>query len=256
MRTWREHLYALNRAGFDVLASEDIFRVLEQMASGRGMRLLTARGEQFGGTAAGGRLMAGMTAREIPLLLLGYSRGSMTTGWAMTKNFAEGCTYDLPKVTCSPPKGYTNIKGAILYASFVSGAGYLPEARDLADRNLFLGGMAAENFVAFYLGCPGQHEALARGLLRQRLVGSCGVSGGHDRGVRPSSRPEGDRSGSRTALETWPKEESDRVGSRMVAFAVAAIQGRKTLPDAPAWTDVKGLAATTPNVWELSSRPR
>lgn len=38
----------------------------------------------------------------------------------------------------------------MFYASFVSGADYLPEARDLADRNLFLGGMAADNYVAFY----------------------------------------------------------------------------------------------------------
>ena len=167
---WRDHLHALNRAGFDVLAydrrgeglsggfsdtntleqSEDIFRVLEQMETGRGMRVLTPRGELLEGAGRGGRLMAGMKARQIPLLLLGYSRGSMATGWAMTKNYAGGCSYDLPTVTCTAPKGFTNIKGAILFASFVSGAGYLPEARDLADRNLFLGGMAADNHVAFY----------------------------------------------------------------------------------------------------------
>ena len=32
----------------------------------------------------------------------------------------------------------------------MSGPGYLPDAPDLADRNLFLGGMAADNYVAFY----------------------------------------------------------------------------------------------------------
>jgi len=161
MRFWRDHLYALHRAGFDVLAydrrgeglsggfsdtntleqSEDIFRVLEQMEHGRGMRVLMADGQLLEGPAAGGKLMAGMAARQIPLLLLGYSRGSMTTGWAMTKNYAGGCAYDMPVVTCSAPKGYPNIKGAMTYASFLSGAGYLPQASDLADRNLFLGGM-------------------------------------------------------------------------------------------------------------------
>lgn len=70
MRTWREHLYALNKAGgFDVLAydrrgeglsggfsdtntleqGEDVFRVLEQVESGRGMRLLTASGGSLEG---------------------------------------------------------------------------------------------------------------------------------------------------------------------------------------------------------------
>ena len=91
MRLWREHLYALNRAGFDVLAydrrgeglsggfsdtntleqSEDIFRVLEQMERGHGMRVLTPGGQLLEGAPAGGRLMAGLKAREIPLLLLG-----------------------------------------------------------------------------------------------------------------------------------------------------------------------------------------
>ncbi len=42
------------------------------------------------------------SARQIPLLLLGYSRGSMTTGWAMTKNYAGGCSYDLPEVSSRP----------------------------------------------------------------------------------------------------------------------------------------------------------
>ena len=28
----------------------------------------------------------------------------MTTGWAMTKNYAGACTYDLPTVTCSPTR--------------------------------------------------------------------------------------------------------------------------------------------------------
>ena len=53
-------------------------------------------------------------------------------------------------MTCSSPKGFPNIKGAILYASFVSGAGYRPASPDLADRNLFLGGMAADHHVVFF----------------------------------------------------------------------------------------------------------
>ena len=35
--------------------------------------------------------------------------------------------FDLPSVACSPAKELTNIKGAIMLASFGSGAGYLPD---------------------------------------------------------------------------------------------------------------------------------
>ena len=279
MRMWRDHLYALNRAGFDVLAydrrgeglsggfsdtntleqSEDIFRVLDEMEHGRGMRILTPRGEFFEGSAAAGRLMAGMKARQIPLLLMGYSRGSMATGWAMTKNYTGGCTYDLPTVTCASPKGFTNIKGAILYASFVSGAGYLPAASDLEDRNLFLGGMVAENYVAFYpnsavLASMGRWPAVffAKGLW-DRAESLEGTIAAYDRvrGLKEIVVVRGPHS-----METWPPEELDRVRDRMTTFAVAAMQGRTRTPGASAWTNIKELVATTPNAWEVSSRPR
>jgi pimeloyl-ACP methyl ester carboxylesterase len=278
MRAWRDQLAALKRAGFDVLAydrrgegisggfsdtntleqSEDIFRVLDQMESGRGMRLLTPAGELLEGPAAGGRLMAGMKAREIPLLLLGYSRGTMATGWAMTKNYAGGCSYDLPVVTCTGPRGFTNIKGAILFSSFVSGAGYLPQARDLADRNLFLGGMAADNDVAFYpnsavLASMDKWPAVffAKGLW-DRAESVEGTIAAYDRvhGLKEIVAVRGPH-----GMDTWPQQEIDRVQDRSVAFAVAAVQGRKTLPGSPVWNNVKELAATSDPVWEPSSRP-
>jgi hypothetical protein len=279
MRGWRDHLYALNRAGFDVLAydrrgeglsggfsdthtleqGEDIFRALQQMEDGRGLRLLTPQGRLLEGPAAGGRLMAGMPARRIPLLLLGNSRGSMATGWAMTKNVAGACSYDLPVVTCTPPLGYTNIKGAILYASFVSGAGYLPQAPDLADRNLFLAGMAAEHHVAFYpnsavLAHLHRWPAVffAKGLW-DRAESLEGTVAAYDRvrGLKEIVVSRGPH-----AMDTWPQAEQDRVRDRMVAFAVAALQGRTRVPDAPAWSDLKALVATSPDVWEPSSQPR
>ena len=279
MDMWRDHLYALNRAGFDVLAydrrgeglsggfsdtntleqSEDIFRVLEQMEQGRGMRLLTPAGQLLEGAAAGGRLMAGQKARQIPLLLLGYSRGSMTTGWAMTKNVVGGCSYDLPTVTCSAPKGYPNIKGAMLYASFVSGAGYLPEARDLADRNLFLGGMAADNFVAFYPNSAvlaNMHRwpavFFAKGLW-DRAESLEGTVAAYDRvpGLKEIVVVRGPHS-----METWQQQDQDLVRDRMVAFAQAAVQGRSSLPGARPWRDLKELVGTSPERWEPSSQPR
>ena len=264
MRSWRDHLHALNRAGFDVLAydrrgeglsggfsdthtleqGEDIFRALQQMEDGRGLRLLTPQGELLEGAAAAGRLMAGMKARQIPLLLLGNSRGSMATGWAMTKNVVTG---------------FANIKGAMLYASFVSGAGYLPQAPDLADRNLFLGGMAAENHVIFYpssavLAQMHRWPAVffAKGLW-DRAESLEGTVAAYDRvrGLKEIVVVRGPH-----AMDSWPQAESDRVRDRMVAFAVAALQGRTRLPDAPAWSNLKELVATSPDVWEPSSQPR
>jgi hypothetical protein len=279
MDMWRDHLYALNQAGFDVLAydrrgeglsggfsdtntleqSEDIFRVLEQMERGVGMRLLSPDGRVREGEAAGGQLMAGQKARQIPLLLLGYSRGSMTTGWAMTKNYAGGCSYDLPTVTCVAPKGYPNIRGAMLYASFVSGAGYLPEAPDLADRNLFLGGMAADNFVAFYPNSAvlaNMHRwpavFFAKGLW-DRAESLEGTVAAYDRvrGLKDIVVARGPHS-----METWQQQDQDLVRERMVAFAVAAVQGRSRIAGARPWADLKELVGTAPERWELSSQPR
>ena len=187
--------------------------------------------------------MAGLKAREIPLLLLGYSRGSMTTGWAMTKNYAGGCTYDMPTVICAAPKGYPNIKGAILYASFVSGAGYLPEATDLADRNLFLGGMAADNYVAFYpnsaviASMPRWPAAFFAKGLWDRAESLEGTIAAYDRvrGLKEIVVSRGPHS-----METWPQQELDRVRDRMVDFAKAAVQGRTELADASALDEHQG----------------
>ena len=183
----------------------------------------------------------------------------MSTGWAMTKNYAGGCTYDLPQVVCARPKGYTNIKGAILFASFVSGAGYVPEAKDLADRNLFLGGMAAENYVAFYpnsavLANIDRWPAVffAKGLW-DRAESLEGTIAAYDRvhGLKELVVVRGPHS-----METWPKSEIERVRGRMVAFAIAAVQGRGSLPGGRPWTNLKELVATTPDAWETSSDPR
>lgn len=278
MRSYRETLYALNQAGFDVLAydrrgeglsggfsdtntleqSEDIFRALDQLESGRGLRMLTPGGQELEGAAAAGKLMAGLKARQIPLLLLGYSRGSMATGWAMTKNFSGACTYDLPTVSCTRPKGFANIKGAILYASFVSGAGYLPASPDLADRNLFLGGMVADNYVAFYpnsavLAGMDKWPAVffAKGLW-DRAESLEGTIAAYDRvrGLKEIVVVRGPHS-----MEAWPEQERARVRARTVEFARAAVQGRKTVAGALPWSSIKELVATTPDLWEVSSKP-
>ncbi|VTU24803.1 hypothetical protein [Variovorax sp. RA8] len=267
-RWWRENLQALNVAGFDVLAydrrgegisggfsdtntleqGEDVFRALEQLESGQGLRLLTPSGQLLEGAAAGGRLLAGMKARQIPILLGGYSRGSMSMAWAMTKNFVESCSYDMPVVTCAPPKGYTNIKGAILLASFASGAGYVPAAADLADRNLFLGGMAAEHHIVFYpssatlAGMASWPAAFFGKGLWDRAESLEGTIAAYDRirGLKEIVVARGPHS-----IETWDPEDLRYLQERMVAFAKAAVTGASTVPGARPWTDLKSLVATT-----------
>ncbi|MBT2326638.1 hypothetical protein J7E62_30470 [Variovorax paradoxus] len=279
MRWWRENLHALNAAGFDVLSydrrgeglsggfsdthtleqGEDVFRVLEQLESGRGMRMLTPTGQLLEGAAAGGRLLAGMKATQIPILLGGNSRGSMSTAWAMTKNFVESCSYDMPRVTCAPPKGLRNIKGAILLASFASGAGYLPASPDLADRNLFAGGMAAEHRIVFYpssatlAGMDKWPAAFFGKGLWDRAESVEGTIAAYDRirGAKEIVVARGPHS-----IETWPESDLRHLRERMVAFAKVAITGGTTVPGARPWSDLRSLVATTPDSWEPSSEPR
>lgn len=278
-RWWRENLHALNSAGFDVLAydrrgeglsggfsdthtleqGEDVFRVLEQLESGRGMRMLTPSGRLLEGRAAGGRLLAGMKADRIPIILGGNSRGSMSTAWAMTRNFVESCSYDLPTVTCTPPKGLKNIKGAILLASFASGAGYVPASPDLADRNLFAGGMAAEHHIVFYpssatlAGMDRWPAAFFGKGLWDRAESVEGTIAAYDRirGPKEIVVARGPHS-----IETWAEADLRYLRERMLAFAKVAVTGGARVPGAKPWSDLKSLLATTPDSWEPSSQPR
>lgn len=117
-RGWRNHLYELNRAGFDVLTFDkrghgisggynsvntleqgrDMWRALDALETGEGVRALAPTGESIEGAAVRGRFLAGMKAKQIPLIFGGASQGSITTAWAMHQNFVEDCTYDLPEV--------------------------------------------------------------------------------------------------------------------------------------------------------------
>jgi pimeloyl-ACP methyl ester carboxylesterase len=156
MRHWRGFFAALNAAGFDVLITDlrgngisdgvagfntagqanDMFRELDQMETGDGLRLLTPSGQELAGTESAGRLMAGMKAREIPVVLAGYARGSYATAWAMHKNFVEDCDRDVPDGACRPPLGRANIKGVILYGPNSAGLGYRLAGHDMIEAAL------------------------------------------------------------------------------------------------------------------------
>jgi hypothetical protein len=276
---WRQYLHEFNRAGFDVLSydrrgegisggssdtntleqSEDIFRALEQIETGVGLRMLAPSGELLEGPTAGRKLLAGQPASELPIILMGYSRGSMTTGWAMQKNFVESCTYDLPTVTCRPAKGMKNIRGAIMIASFGSGAGYLPDTPDQwNDRNLFLGGMALESNIVFFpnsailAGMEKWPAALfGKGLwdYAESLEGTVAAYN-RIKGLKELVVTRGPH-----AFSTWTPEMTHYLGSRMVAFGKAVVLGYSEIEGQKKWVTLKDLVATSPDSWEPSSKP-
>lgn len=166
LRQWRQYLYALNQAGFDVLTvdkrghgisgglndmdtaeqAEDIFRMLDQLETGNGLRILTQNGDILEGEQAAGFLLRDKKAKEVSVILGGPSQGSMVTIWAMHKNFAKFCASQLPDAKCSTPAQYGyNIRAALLLADFAGGPGYLAPIFGIAEGYL----RTVENIMFF-----------------------------------------------------------------------------------------------------------
>ena len=272
MRHWRGFAAALNEAGFDVLVTDrrgngvsggaagfntaeqarDMFRELDQMETGEGLRLLTASGAVLSGRDAAGRLMAGLRAREIPVMLAGYSRGSYAVAWAMHKNFVEDCDRDVPDGACGPALGRPNIKGAILYGPNSGGLGYRAAGHDMIEAALRLeynttyyvdadvfagigkwpGLMIAKGTWDYVEGLEGSFEAYRRARAPKDIFVF--------RGPHP--------------LATQHPENMRLVGARMAAFAEAAVLGRP-VAGARAPTDLRDLVASSPEYWELTTAP-
>lgn len=279
-RSWRRVLFGLNAAGFDVLAydrrgvglssgvddtntvqqARDVLRVIGQLGSGEGVRAVTPAGELLEGPAAAAALAGGADPARMPVLLGGSSRGTMTTGIAMARNFDKTCDYDLPDVVCGPPVGLKTIVGAMQLSDYTAGPGYisLPTDEEDADRILFEGGTEMKAHIAFFpnsgvLASVPKWPAvfIGRGLwdYAESLEGAIAV---YDRAkglkelvVVRAPHP----------IETWPDAELDRVVDRMIVFARVAALGHKTAPGGRTWTDSKSLAATTADLWEPSSQP-
>jgi pimeloyl-ACP methyl ester carboxylesterase len=285
-RDWRWHIHVLHQAGFDVLSYDrrgvgvssgfsdintlqqgrDLLAAIADLGTGRGMRALDPAGNVHAGADAARLLTAGTPADGMPILLLGSSRGTMSVGWAMARNFDKACDYDLPTITCSAPVGNRNIKGAILISEFSSGVGYTPaemtpndESRGLGrDRGLFVAGSEIENNIVFFpssaiLASVNKWPAAfyARGLW-DYAASLEGTIASYDRvkGLKELVVVRGPH-----PYETWPAVEKERVSERMVAFAQAAALGRTTVPGGRTWTTMKDLAATASDVWEASSQP-
>ncbi len=273
MRFWRGFVGILNEAGFDVLITDrrgngisggvagfntaeqanDMFRALDQMQSGDGLRLLTPAGAVLAGPQAAGKLMAGLSAREIPVVLAGYSRGSYAVAWAMQKNFVRDCDLDVPNGACRPALARPNIKGAILYGPNSGGLGYRPAGHDMIEAAL-----RTEYNTTYY---PDSDVFANIGTWPGLLI----VKGTWDY----VESMEGSLDAFRRAREpkeiylfrgphplaTQNPENMRLAGSRMVAFARAAVLGQPKVEGAHAPADLRDLVTASPDFWERTTTP-
>ncbi len=273
MRFWRGFAAALNEAGLDVLVTDrrgngisggvagfntaeqarDMFRELDQMETGDGLRLLTPSGEVLAGRDAAGRLMAGMRATEIPVVLAGYSRGSYATAWAMHKNFVEDCNRDVPDGGCRPALGRPNIKGAILYGPNSGGLGYRVAGHDMVEAALRL-----EYNTTYYVDSdvfanvgkwPGLMIAKGTWDYVEGLEGSLDAyrRAGEPKEIFVFRGPH--------VLATQSPENMRRVGLRMAAFAKAAVLDLPKVPGAHVPKNLRDLVTSSADHWERTTDP-
>jgi hypothetical protein len=284
-RKWRKTWREWNDAGFDVLALDrrgigisggfsdtntlqqgnDLLDAVEQLRTGKGMRVLGPDGKLSAGAAAVAALR-GDAPGPLPVMLSGSSRGTMASGFAMAANFDKVCSYDLPKIVCRPARRDPTIVGAILTAGFSGGVGYLPLETALKDdsrgpgrdRALFIGGIEVEHNVVFFpssaiLASMDKWPAvfLARGL----WCYADSLEGSMDSYSRVNGLKELVVVRAPHAFTTFPEEERRRVSDRMIAYGRAVVHVAKTIPGGRPWRDAKELVATTSDLWEPSTKP-
>jgi len=287
---WRQVWFNLHQAGFDVLALDrrgvgisggfsdtntlqqghDLLRIVAELRSGEGMRALAPAGEVSAGHAAAaavrGAAPAKGLAEGLPVFFLGSSRGTMSSGWAMTINFDKDCSYDLPTISCKPPVRDKTIKGAILIADFSSGVGYLEgqttpkdDGRGPGrDRGLFIGGIEVENNIVFFPSSAilaGIHTWPSAFFARGLWCYADGLEGEMDSYSRVNGLKDLVVVRGPHAFETWPPEEKARVQERIIAYARAVVLDQKSIPGRRTWTNMKELVATSGDVWEPSTHP-
>jgi hypothetical protein len=286
MRHWRELWRKLHDAGYDVLALDrrgigisggysdtntlqqgrDLLSVVESLRSGEGMRALSPTGKLTAGRQAAESLLGGPTGEGLPILFLGSSRGTMSSGWAMAMNFDRACSYDEPEIKCEAPRKDPTIKGAMLMAEYTSGTGYVPAETTKKDdgrgpgkdRDLFVGGIEAEHNIVFFpssaiLSSMSHWPSvfLARGL----WCYADSLEGSMDSYSRVNGPKELMVVRGPHAFSVWPQEEKVRLVDRMIEYGKAAVFGYRDIPGARKWSDMKELVATSSDVWEPSTKP-
>ena len=271
IRHWRSFLSDLNIAGFDVLITDrrgngisggrngfnsaeqanDMFRELEQLETGAGLRVLGPDGKLSQGGEAAKILRDGASFREIPVVVGGYSRGSYATQWFMHKNFVENCNYDVAEPNCAKPVGLSNVKGAILYGPNSAGLGFRLAGHDAVE-----GALRVDFNTTFYVDSvvPANVDKWP-GL--QIIKGTWDYVEGLEGSLDTYKRAKGLKDISvflgPHILQTQNPENMKFAGQRMVAFATAAVLGKKEVEGAKNPKDLKELVTSAPHVWELST---
>jgi pimeloyl-ACP methyl ester carboxylesterase len=273
IRHWRGFIADLNAAGFDVLITDrrgngisggqngfntaeqanDMFRELEQLDSGNGLRVLGPDGKLVEGKQAGKMLLDGQSSRDVPIVVGGYSRGSYATQWFMHKNFVENCNYDLAKPKCESAVGFSNVKGAILYGPNSAGLGYRLAGHDAVE-----GALRVDFNTTYYVDSvvPANIDKWP-GL--QIIKGTWdyveGLEGSFDTYQRAKGLKDISVFLGPHILQTQNPENMAFAGQRMVAFATAAVLGKKEVPGSVKPKDLKELVTSAPHHWELSTAP-
>ena len=110
----------------------------------------------------------------MPVFLLGTSRGTMASSWAMTINFDKDCSYDLPEIKCGPARHDPNIKGATLLHNR-----YLVDGLDITDpvTNTFSANINFDSIASVEVltgGMEAQYNSLGG------IINLISVGGGND----------------------------------------------------------------------------
>lgn len=271
VRQWREYIYKLNQAGFDVLTldkrghgisggkstsntveqARDLFRALDAFETGEGLRIAGADGQELTGAAAAEKLLAGQKAREIPVIIGGPSQGSMVASHAMHLNFVADCQFEVAEEVCGAPLGY-NVKGGVVLAEFAHGLGHVP------GRFLTEGLLRSEYQLPF-----APSGEVLEGLSQWPAVffgrGLWDFAGGLEGTLDAYERVRGPKE---VVVVRGPHSENEygaenvaHMQDRVVVFAQAVMRGDEEIPGAARFSDLRELVATSPASWEESMRP-
>ncbi|EUB99308.1 hypothetical protein PMI07_005589 [Rhizobium sp. CF080] len=266
---WRQHIHAFYAAGFDVLITDrrgngisggregydlgeqatDTFRMLEQLQSGQGLRIGSADGRTLEGRAAVDLLLDGASIKDLPAVVLGYSRGSYATQWFMHKNFVEDCDVRGKKPTCKPAVGLANIKGAILYGFNAGSLGYRAAGHDLREAAL------REEFNITQYTDSSALANINKWPALQLIKGSYdyveALEGSWDAYQRFHGLKDFSVFAGQHILPHHHPGMLEYKSRRMVAFATAAVLGRDRVEGSTQPKNIRELVRSVPQFWEM-----
>jgi hypothetical protein len=172
----------------------------------------------------------------------------------MHKNFVEDCNYDLPDGGCKPARGWSNIKGAILYGPNSAGLGYRMAGHDLIEAAL----RSDYNTTYYPDGNVLANIGKWPGVLIVKGIWDYveGLEGSLDAFNRASEPKDFFVFRGPHQLNTQSPENMKRAGERMVAFATAAVLGQGQVMGALHPANLKELVTSSPDYWETTTAPK